>query len=229
MNNRGKLYGTGVGPGDPELITVKALRIMKECDVIAVPCRSDGSSTAYSIAEKAFPEISRKEVLRLYVPMTKKPDLSEQNYVNSAGKIMSVLDEGKNVAFLTLGDPTVYSTYIYVHRIVSAAGYSTEIISGITSFCAAAARLNDSIADRSEQIHIIPGSYDFENAASLSGTKIIMKAGSSMDKVNSWLSGTECTAALVQNCGKDGEKIIRDKKDFTGEEGYFSVIIVRNK
>ncbi|MFR5732658.1 MAG: SAM-dependent methyltransferase [Clostridium sp.] len=88
-----------------------------------------------------------------------------------------------DVACLTLGDPTIYSTYIYIHRLVKARGYDAKIINGIPSFCAVSARLEDSLADRSEQIHIIPSTYGVEDALNLSGTKVLMKAASKMPLV----------------------------------------------
>ena len=96
-------------------------------------------------------------------------DVLNENYQNVSKEIMKKLDEGKDVAYLTLGDPTIYSTYIYIQRIIKESGYEAEIINGIPSFCAVAAKLGDSLADRSEQLHIIPSSYDIEEALETSG------------------------------------------------------------
>ena len=108
----------------------------------------------------------------------KSPNVLNENYQNVSKEIMKKLDEGKDVAYLTLGDPTIYSTYIYIQRIIKESGYEAEIINGIPSFCAVAAKLGDSLADRSEQLHIIPSSYDIEEALELPGNKILMKAAS---------------------------------------------------
>ena len=88
-----------------------------------------------------------------------------------------VLDAGKDAAFLTLGDPTVYATSMYIHQRIAGMGYRTSIVSGVPSFCAAAAKLGVSLGEKQEQIHIIPASYDVEAAMQLPGTKILMKAG----------------------------------------------------
>ena len=88
-----------------------------------------------------------------------------------------VLDAGKDAAFLTLGDPTVYATSMYIHQRIAGMGYRTSIVSGVPSFCAAAAKLDVSLGEKQEQIHIIPASYDVEAAMQLPGTKILMKAG----------------------------------------------------
>lgn len=148
----GKLYGIGVGPGDPELLTLKAVRIIKECDVIAVPGKEKDETVAHTIAFE---------------------------------KISKVLDSGKNVAFLTLGDPCIYSTYIYVHQKVEQAGYETEIVSGIPSFCAVSARLNQGLVERNEMLHVIPSSYGIEEGMKLSGTRVLMKAGKKWGKSRS--------------------------------------------
>ena len=88
------------------------------------------------------------------MPMTKDKDRLKKSHADGARILEAYLDQGKAVAFLTLGDPTVYSTYIYLHNIVKEAGYETEIVSGVTSFCAAAARLEMDIASKAQQIHI---------------------------------------------------------------------------
>ena len=111
---KGTLYGIGVGPGDPELLTLKALRLIKEADVIALPGEEPKETVAYKIVEGAYPELSEKTLLPVPMPMTKAPELLEKYHSEGTALVKKVLDEGKNVAFLTLGDPTVYSTYIYV-------------------------------------------------------------------------------------------------------------------
>ena len=98
-------------------------------------------------------------------------------------RIIEKLDQGKDVACLTLGDPTIYSTYIYIHRIVRTRGFAAQIINGIPSFCAVSARLEDSLVDRSEQLHIIPSTYGVEEALKYPGTKVFMKAASKMPLV----------------------------------------------
>ena len=160
----GKLYGVGVGPGDPGLLTLKAVQVIKACDVIAVPGKEPENTVAYQIASGACPAIRKKEILGIHMPMTKDKDRLKKSHADGARILEAYLDQGKAVAFLTLGDPTVYSTYIYLHNIVKEAGYETEIVSGVTSFCAAAARLEMDIASKAQQIHIIPASYQIEEA-----------------------------------------------------------------
>ena len=127
----GKLYGVGVGPGDPELITLKALRLTKEADILAFPGENPKESVAYRIMKGAYPEIDSKQMISLPMPMIKDREELKRVHDEGAKIIAEWLEKGKNVVFLTLGDPTVYSTYIYVHKRVEQLGYATEIISGI--------------------------------------------------------------------------------------------------
>ena len=133
-----KLYGIGVGPGDPELLTLKALRIIKESDVIALPGEVAKDTVAYKIVAGIYNELSHKELLAVPMPMTKDPVKLQESHDNGAKLIEEHLKAGRQVAFLTLGDPTVYSTYLYVHKRLQEMGYEVEILSGITSFCAVA-------------------------------------------------------------------------------------------
>ena len=179
----GTLYGVGVGPGDPRLMTYLAVDTIKNCPVIAVPADGKEKAVAYKIASGIVDGIDEKECLNLSTPMTKDKAVLDAAYQAAADKIIEKLKEGKDVACLTLGDPTIYSTYIYIHRLVKAQGYATQIINGIPSFCAVSAKLGDSLVDRSEQLHIIPSTYDIEDGLKLPGTKVLMKAASKMHLV----------------------------------------------
>ena len=183
----GRLYGVGVGPGDPELMTIKACKIIRNCPVIAVPGKAPEETVAYQIAAGAEPAVREKELLGIHMPMTKDPKILEEGHRAAVKKLKEELDAGKDVAFLTLGDPTVYSTYLYVHQELREAGYQTEIVSGIPSFCAAAARVQMGIGEKAEQIHIVPASYQIQEALELPGTKILMKAGRQYQKVKEQL------------------------------------------
>lgn len=227
--NQGKLYGIGVGPGDPELLTCKAVRLIKECDVIAVPKGGSGEQTALQIAA-AF--IRDKPILHCDMPMTRDQAVLNACHDQAADDICALLDEGKNVAFLTLGDPAVYSTYWYVHRRVQARGYTVEIIPGVPSFCAAAARLGQALCEGSQMLHIIPASHSStKEGLALSGNKILMKAGKSILEVRDLLEadGELDSAALVERCSMEGERVVRDLRELDDPTGYFSVILVQEE
>lgn len=224
----GKLYGVGIGPGDPELLTLKAMRIIEESPVIAVPGTEAKETVAYQIVEKAFPRLGEKELLAVPMPMTKDPEVLEKAHREGTALVRNVLDGGRNVAFLTLGDPTVYSTYLYVHRQILELGYEAEIISGITSFCAVAARLNMGLVEKAEELHVIPSSYQIEEALKLPGTKVLMKAGRKMAAVKETLKNTGKTAVMIENCGMENEKIFRSVDEIPETAGYYSLIIVKD-
>ena len=225
----GRLYGVGVGPGDPELITLKALRIIKECGVVAVPGREPQKSIAYNIVLKIYPELDKKELVGIHMPMTKDKAVLEESHANGAGILCRILDAGKDIAFLTLGDVTVYSTYMYLHKKVSEQGYNAEIVNGIPSFCAAAARLGTSLAEKDEELHIIPASYQTEDALKLSGTKVLMKAGKKIADVKESLIKSGLQAVMVENCGMEDERIYRSAENIPENAGYYSLIIVKER
>ena len=150
------LYGVGVGPGDPELMTLKACRLIRENDIIAVPGKDPKETVAYKIAVQAVPELADKTLVPIYMPMVMNKDEQRKNHLAGARLLESWLDKGKNVVFLTLGDSTIYCTFSYLQEIVEANGYSTALVNGIPSFCAAAARLNTSLTIWQEPLHVIP-------------------------------------------------------------------------
>jgi len=222
-----KLYGLGVGPGDPELLTLKALRIIKESDVIAVPGKVPQDTVAYKIVVQAYPELADKELLPIHMPMTKDSQALQESHDQGAKNIAEYLDAGKQVAFLTLGDTTVYSTYLYVHKRIQEMGYEVEIVSGITSFCAVAARLDIGLVEKEEQLHIIPASYQIEAALKLSGTKVLMKAGKKMRDVKAQLKAMDAKVVMIENCGMEDEQIFNGADEIPEDAGYYSLIIVK--
>lgn len=156
---KGTFYGVGVGPGDPRLMTFLAVETIRSCPVVAVPLHGSERGVAYQIARGMIEDLDTKECVGFRVPMSKDQNVLTEAYQRVAADIIEKLREGKDVACLTLGDPTIYSSYIYLHRIVQASGFHTEIISGVPSFCAVSAKLGDSLVDRDEQLHVIPSSY----------------------------------------------------------------------
>lgn len=228
-NETGTLYGVGVGPGDPELMTLKAVRIIEEADVIAAPDNGSGTSLAFEIAQGALPALVLKPLVKLLMPMTRDPALLAESHESAARTVAALLEEGKDVAFLTLGDPTIYSTYIYVHKKVLALGYPAEIIPGVPSFCAAAARLGISLAENAEAIHVVPASYrGVDEGLGWAGTKVLMKAGRSFSALREKLCARGMRAQMVQRCGLEGERVFRSLEEADEESSYFSVIIARD-
>ncbi|RCX17577.1 precorrin-2/cobalt-factor-2 C20-methyltransferase [Anaerobacterium chartisolvens] len=208
---KGKLYGVGVGPGDPELITIKAKRILEAVQYIAVPKTSmDKESVALSIARKAIAD--EKPVIELVFPMSCNGKLLEASWEDASAQLKHTLDRGMDIAFITLGDPTVYSTYMYMHKNLSRQGYDTRIIPGITSFCASAARAGVSLGEGSESIAVIPGAFEdaeLRHILKSFDNIIIMKAAKSLDKIKGCLTdeGMADRAVVVSRCGFDDELV----------------------
>nr|WP_302638236.1 precorrin-2 C(20)-methyltransferase [uncultured Clostridium sp.] len=223
----GTLYGVGVGPGDPELLTLKAVRLIKESEIIAIPNDDKEKCVAYKIALGAVPELEDKEILYISMPMTKDEEHLKQSHEKGAAQIIEKLKEGKDVAFLTLGDPAIYSTYLYVHKIVLDKDYKAQIVSGIPSFCAAAARINEGLVEKAEQLHIIPASYQIDKALELPGTKVFMKSGKKIQSVKEKINTSNVEAIMIENCGMENEKVYRDINEVKENASYYSLIIVK--
>lgn len=229
---KGILYGVGVGPGDPELITLKAINKIKQSDIIAVPQSGKGDIVALNIVKEVLPEISEKEIVELSMPMTRNKEQLQKSHLEASEKVQALLDEGKDVAFLTLGDPTIYSTYIYVHNNVIKNGYDAEIVPGVPSFCAVAAKLNMSLVENSESLHIIPASYKgVDEALKWDGTKVLMKTGKAFEVVKNKLRDNDLysNAKMVQKCGMEGEQIFNSLDETNEEHSYFSIIVAKEK
>ena len=194
---RGKLYSVGIGPGDPELMTLKSVRLLKECDVVAIPQGDNGILTAKAIVNNII-NLDEKEQVMIYMPMTKDMAAMDKAHREGADAIEKLLDEGKNVVFITLGCPTVYATCIYVHKLVLADGYDAELVAGVTSICAVAAKLNTSLCERAEPLIVLPGSYK-ESSKFLDGpgNKVLMKSASEIGRVRDELR----EKGLIKNAG----------------------------
>lgn len=227
MKEHGTFYSVGTGPGDPELITLKAARVMRECDVILLPAKDKESCAAYQIAVQAVPEIAGKEIFCTPMPMTKDKEKWKESHKEAAKAAVSFLSQGKNVAFLTLGDSTVYATAMYVYRLVQEAGEKTQIINGIPSFCAAAARLDMCLAEGEEELHVIPASYEPEEAMALHGVRVFMKAGKNAGRLKELFLEHHVQVKGVERCGMEGERIFHSAEEIDENAGYFSLFIVR--
>lgn len=224
---QGILYGVGVGPGDPELLTLKAARILRQCDVIAAPRAGAGAQAALTIAA---PYAADKPVLHCDTPMTRDAETLARSHDKAANDICALLGQGKTVAFLTLGDPSVYSTYAYMHDRVRERGFAAELVPGVPSFCAAAAALGRPLCVGEEMLHIIPASHGAtEQGLDLPGSKVLMKAGREILSVRDELArrGEIQNAALVERVGMEGERIVNDLSALADPTGYFSIILVR--
>lgn len=224
----GKLYGIGVGPGDSELLTVKAVRLLQEADVIAVPDIGHGRQTAQGIIELYIEE---KELLNCSTPMVRDRAAADASYDRIADQVCERLAAGKTVAYATLGDPTVYSTYVRIHQRVVARGFEAEIVPGVTSFCAVAARLGMALCEGAERLTIVPTSTTLGAKglpSDLPTSTVYMKVGRDMGRLSAFLRerGEFDRAAAVANCGLLDEVVYENLSEAEGECAYFSTVIV---
>ncbi|SMO90566.1 precorrin-2 C(20)-methyltransferase [Melghirimyces algeriensis] len=160
----GTLYGLGVGPGDPELITVKAFRKLKDAPVIAYPKRRRGSkSYAHRIVD-VYLKPGEKEMLGLVFPMTKDPDILEREWLKTVETVWGKLEQGKDVAFVTEGDPLLYSTFIHLMNLMKRRHPEVEIqtVPGISSINGVASRLGIPLAEGDDHIAIVPARDDYQ-------------------------------------------------------------------
>ena len=253
-NNIGVLYGIGVGPGDPELMTLKAINTIKACDIVAIPAVSKEECYAYSIVQAVLPEIEKKQIMCTPFPMRKDKEKLVISHNQIYSDIVCELLAGKNVAMLTIGDPSVYSTYMYIHKRVIQAGFMAVMISGVPSFCAAAARLGISLGEMRDEIHIIPASYDVRDTMGYGGTCVYMKSGRKLAELIEVLRTTagsdtkteeeadmclsdvnskggirkkKMTVYGVTNCGMESERVYRGLDELTEAKGYLTIVIVK--
>ncbi len=227
---RGVFYGVGVGPGDPELLTVKALRVLRECPVLACPQTKSGETLALEIVRQAM-DVSDKTILPLSFTMSRDPQVQREAHEKAADQVCRWLEQGQDVAMPNLGDVSIYSTYCYLMELVERRGFQTRMIPGVPSFCAVAARLGISLTEMNTPLHIAPGSGDLEEVLQWPGNKILMKSGRQMPEV---IKGLEChgslsKSAMVQNCGLPEERVFFDLSAQSPKEttGYFATVIVK--
>ena len=231
MAGKGKLYGIGAGAGDPQLLTVRAAKILSHIDRVMSPAGRDGGmGIAFGIVKEYVNE--NAELIPLCFPMNRDEKLLKKCRKEAADRIIRELRNGYSAAFVTLGDPSIYSTYSYIRRQVIWEGFETETVPGITSFCAGAARANVSIAEGNEKTAIVPSGDDAKNIGELIDsfeTVIIMKAYKSLHDITDILKKKNRIgdAVLIRRAGLDGEKIIYGEKisEVDGED-YLTTLIV---
>ncbi|MBA3008652.1 MAG: precorrin-2 C(20)-methyltransferase [Proteobacteria bacterium] len=231
MKKTGKLFGVGVGPGDPELITVKAVRVIKEADIIFTAA---SSKNTYSLAvEIASPYISAAaRIQQLGFPMTKETHEVESAWIANAKQISSALKQGMTAVFLTLGDPTTYSTFGYILKKMKCIMPEADIetIPGITSFHAASARLNRILVEGEESLLITSGAYGGDRIRQIKQVEnvAIVKAYKNIRDINLALkdAGLHAKGVAVSKCGRKNEEIIEDLDSLeTREPDYWTLIL----
>jgi len=225
---KGKLFGIGTGPGDPELLTLKALNTIRNCSVIAVP-EAGNERTAFSIVEK---HLEGKELLECRFAMVHDQAKRMTSRQSVADSITGILETGKDVGFITLGDPTTYSTYMYVHKLIVERGFDAEIIPGITSYSAAAAAFGDALCEGGETLTLLAGhNKDISAFLDRPGNKVIMKSGASFTQVLEQLKnrGHDSNVKIACRVTMEGQRLYESIEDYekSAEPDYFTVAIVK--
>lgn len=224
----------GVGTGDPELLTIKAIRALAQLDVLVAPLTKEGKdSLAYNIVREFVP--TRTTVLFRLFPMVRDETILDTALEAIAGEIEEYVNQGKNVGFVTLGDPMFYSTYIYLLKNLQGRGITALTIPGINSFSAASSKTGMSLAEKDEKIAIIPSIYDDNNLDEILrffDTVILMKAAGDCSQVVDKLkrAGMKDNAVFISRLDLDQEIIEYDLDKLKGmKANYLSMIIARKK
>jgi len=231
----GKFYGIGVGPGDPELLTLKAVRILERVDVLCVPSSAAGrESLALSVVGRAL----RRElpVLELAFPMIKDRAALQKHWAKAGETVAARVREGQKVAFVTIGDPMFYSTYGYLltHLHTHHPDLETETVPGITAMTACAAALQMPLAEGDETLAVVPAAYGLEHLPRILedfDNVVLMKINRQFDRIKEMLKAhrqPDDQCALVSRCGYPDQTVYRDLSRVNSEKlDYMSLLIIR--
>ena len=235
------LIGIGVGPGDPELLTVKAVNAINNADIIMCPAsKEDRPSIALSVVSSLIDKSKNQKIVKLIFPMTKDKDILEQTWKKNAKIMAETVLSGKNVVYLTVGDPYLYSTWIYMHKDLKENYPDMEIsvIPGFVSMFTFASKVGVSIAEGAEKVAIIPSCYDLSSVKEIaknSETMVFLKDGRYFDQVIQVLKESgfpdDSIFAIGQDLGTDHEIIrkltLGEVNDDTLTTKYFSILVVK--
>jgi precorrin-2/cobalt-factor-2 C20-methyltransferase len=222
----GTFFGVSVGPGDPELITMKAAKTIDAADVIAFPGTLEAPGIAYGIVEK---RVARKPLLPCPAPMSHDRDVLSRARAAAAERICAELARGHDVAYLCLGDVAVYSSYSYLAELVQERGYPTRAVAGVTSFCAAAAELGVPLCKGDEPLVIVPRiGAGLEDVLDVPANKVFLKVGGYLEDLRRELlrRGQLENASAIERCGLEGQRVI-DLAEDSASAAYLTVALVR--
>ena len=231
---KGKLYGIGVGPGNPDLMTLRAKELLEKAQVIAYPVKKLGEEgVALNIISQRV-DVKGKEVVELLFSMNPDDEVRKKCRVEAMEKICGLLDQGKDIAMVTLGDVSVYSTYMYIDRDIQKRGYETEVVPGIPSFChgAALARLPLMIGEESVAVVSLAkrNNENAEKVLDAVDNLVIMKAFASIPAIVEMLNKRNIpleNATVMSNIGMEDEYL--GPLDPNREYGYFTTVLIKKK
>ena len=235
------LIGIGVGPGDPELLTVKAVKAIQNADIIMCPASKESRpSIALSVVDSIIDKSKNQEIVKLIFPMTKDKNILESTWKKNANIMAQTVLSNKNVVYLTVGDPFLYSTWIYMHKDLTEnyPEIKISVIPGIVSMFTFASKVGVSIAEGAEKVAIIPSCYDLSSVKEIaknSESMIFLKDGRYFDQVIDVLKESgfpdNSIFAIGQDLGTKHEIIrkmtLGEVNDDTLTTKYFSILVVK--
>lgn len=240
----GKLFCVGCGPGDPDLVTLKAADIIKSADVIFCPTsRAGKESRALTIVKPILSKRKKKpEIVDLIFPMVKDKETLNETWKNNADQIAKKCAAGKKVAYLCVGDPSLYSTFTYIHKQLKKRypEVSIEIVPGVASMFAFASQAKISLAEGDETLAIVPACYDLgrvKTTASSCDTVVFLKDGRYFSSVIEMLKQSgfseDSLIAIAQDVSAEGEVVkvtkLKEVSDSNPAEKYFSIMVVKRE
>ncbi|VFJ13707.1 precorrin-2 C(20)-methyltransferase [Candidatus Nitrosocosmicus franklandus] len=237
------LYCVGCGPGDPELVTIKAINLIKNADIVFTPtARENKPSVAFKIVESYVSK--ETEVRQLIFPMTKDVTKLRESWKNNAKEISDAVRSGKKTVYLTVGDPSLYSTWIYIYKEIqkSHKDVEVEIVPGITSIFSFSAELKTPVGEGEEIIGIIPACYNLDRlktAAECCDTLVFLKDGRYFNNVIDILMNSnfpaESEVFIAQDVSTNAESVKKQKlidiasNKNENNDKYFSIMIAKKK
>jgi precorrin-2/cobalt-factor-2 C20-methyltransferase len=236
--NYGAIYGVGVGPGARDLLTLRSIKILRRVDVVVLPRSSNyGQSTAWRIVKPFVRKTPDQEHLFLTFPMSREPARHVDAWETALACLGERIERGRSIAFATEGDPSLFSTFIYLQREAPRRwpGIRVEVIPGVSSIAAVPAVTGIPLADGLERIAIIPAGYGVEDLVDVLNhfdTTILMKIGSEMGNIFAALetTGLMDKAVYVSKATTHQQRIVGDLREMTPERGdCFAMIVVSRK
>ncbi len=223
---KGKLYGIGIGPGDPDLLTLKAVKILEQADVVCVPKSKEQASTALSIVQKHLSDDVKMETIEFSMSrdLEKRVESRQQN----AKTIEEMLSVGKVVVFLTLGDPMLYSTYSYILEYLNPE-YPVETIPGIYSFSAISGLLSLPLCKGDEKLAVL-SSFDEQSKAIFKSadTVVCMKVSAYYSELHDFLASDKSYEfVMITDAGKTDQKVYNSISILENKVPYFSTAIIQ--
>jgi len=231
----GTLYGIGVGPGDPDLITLKAVRVLQRVPHIFASCSTKNS---YSLALNIVrPHLNGAGIEPLPFPMTRDPQVLKEAWEKNSERVLEVLNSGADAAFITLGDPLTYSTFGYLLKTLKRLNPDVRVVTipGITSYSAAAARTHIPLTEGEESFVLISGAQGaarLREVVDQSDNIVMLKTYRHFDEIYRALEELDLLdrAVCISRCGLDGETVVENLRDFKGQPlPYLSMIIIKKK